>query len=265
MRAAETLDPTLRDIVAAARERLAPTRIILFGSRARGDARPDSDYDVLVETALRPTRAESWDAVEEVRVARRIAIDLHVRAPGDLERRAPDPGWIDGEIVRDGILLYCAPVPAPAPAPDTAAAADVPPRVREPSPSGPPGEWPSVAAWLEKADRDMQHAELAMAQPNPFWEIIAFHAQQAAEKTMKAGLVMRGRRPPRTHKLSELFAELSATGVVLPDLTHDCKALERYAIDGRYPSDVAIPTDAEGRALVESARRIISAVRALRS
>jgi predicted nucleotidyltransferase len=42
--------------------RLAPdlkaagvTRLSLFGSRARGDARPDSDLDVLVDTTIRGT------------------------------------------------------------------------------------------------------------------------------------------------------------------------------------------------------------------
>lgn len=53
----EIIDIPLQAIVDKLRE-LAPalkavgvTRLFLFGSRARGDARPDSDLDVLVETA----------------------------------------------------------------------------------------------------------------------------------------------------------------------------------------------------------------------
>ena len=38
----------LNEIVRRVVEVADPDRIILFGSRARGDARPDSDYDVLV-------------------------------------------------------------------------------------------------------------------------------------------------------------------------------------------------------------------------
>jgi predicted nucleotidyltransferase len=30
-------------------DRIGPCRLILFGSRARGDAQPDSDMDILVE------------------------------------------------------------------------------------------------------------------------------------------------------------------------------------------------------------------------
>jgi HEPN domain-containing protein/predicted nucleotidyltransferase len=252
MRAADMLDPVLSDIVAAARERLAPSRIILFGSRARGDARPDSDYDVLVETELQPTIAEAWTSVDAVRDARHVSIDVHVRAPGELERRRSDPGWIDGEIMRDGVLLYGTG--------STVERVEQLHHVCEP----PSGEWPSVRAWLHRADRDMQLVDREMARSDPLWEIIAFHAQQAAEKTMKAGLVMRGRRPPRTHLLSQLFAELLATGAPLPDLATDWKGLEPYAVEGRYPNAVAIPTDADGRALVESARRIMTAVLALR-
>ena len=40
----EVLDEIVRRIV----EAVDPDRIILFGSRARGDADPDSDYDILI-------------------------------------------------------------------------------------------------------------------------------------------------------------------------------------------------------------------------
>ncbi|MBP8953053.1 MAG: nucleotidyltransferase domain-containing protein, partial [Armatimonadetes bacterium] len=38
----------LDEIVRRIREAVDPDKIILFGSRARGDAGPDSDYDILI-------------------------------------------------------------------------------------------------------------------------------------------------------------------------------------------------------------------------
>jgi predicted nucleotidyltransferase len=42
-------DPVLDYIVELARNRIQPTRILLFGSRARGDHRERSDYDLAFE------------------------------------------------------------------------------------------------------------------------------------------------------------------------------------------------------------------------
>ena len=41
-------DPVLAEVVRRLREAYRPVRIYLFGSKARGDAGPDSDYDLLV-------------------------------------------------------------------------------------------------------------------------------------------------------------------------------------------------------------------------
>ena len=43
-------------------------RVVLFGSRARGDSRPDSDYDVAVFLRSLPDRAKELNRLADLRV-----------------------------------------------------------------------------------------------------------------------------------------------------------------------------------------------------
>src|SRR5581483_7261470 len=86
VRGAETEnDECLDALVQALVRGVQPNRVILFGSRARGDARPDSDYDIVVELPF--DRAEYWTAHAKVTTAlrateRRVSVDVLVRQPG---------------------------------------------------------------------------------------------------------------------------------------------------------------------------------------
>jgi HEPN domain-containing protein len=48
---------------------------------------------------------------------------------------------------------------------------------------------PSMRAWVEKATDDLEAAETLLAREPPKSSAAAFHAQQAAEKDLKAALV----------------------------------------------------------------------------
>jgi hypothetical protein len=51
----------------------------------------------------------------------------------------------------------------------------------------------NFSAWLRKADHDLLNIQNNLAAKDIPWDTVCFHAQQAAEKVLKAFLVARGR------------------------------------------------------------------------
>lgn len=101
-------DEVLRHITDTIVQQFHPRRIILFGSRARGEAQPDSDYDVLVEmdTALpfhlRMTR------VYEAFGMRPWSMDVLVFTPSEVEEERAKVYSVVKIAEREGKLLYVA-------------------------------------------------------------------------------------------------------------------------------------------------------------
>lgn len=239
----------LDEIVARLIATFHPTRIFLFGSRARGDARADSDYDFLVEIDKPPS--------EEIRITGsgmtwledfpEIGVQVHLRLPGALERRQNDPGRIDWDVAREGKLVYAS---------DVLPAAPISSRifVKEPSPEPPE----SLREWIEQAEKDLRVAAYLASNFAEFRDAICFHSQQAAEKFLKALVISHHRHPARTHKLRDLLANLREIGVTLDDLAQDCGFLTRFAVE-RYPPKKVTEDDA--RRALPAAERIAAAVR----
>jgi len=92
--------------------------------------------------------------------------------------------------------------------------------------------------------------------------VASFHAQQAAEKTVKAALVIEQIRFPRTHELERLRSLLPA-GWELPD-RETLAGLSRFAVAGRYPESLfdagPEPTWADAEEAVRLAESVETAV-----
>ena len=57
----------------------------------------------------------------------------------------------------------------------------------------------AVCEWLERALRDLKAAKILMKEE--LFNESAFHSQQAVEKALKALLVVRHIKPPKTHDI----------------------------------------------------------------
>jgi HEPN domain-containing protein/predicted nucleotidyltransferase len=242
----EWLPEVIEDIVA----KVDPVRIILFGSRAKSSARPDSDIDLLV---VMPEGTDRRKAM--VQIASRIdrtdcGIDVLVATPAVLEAQADNPGLIYGQILRTGRDVYRVPGH----------------RTSEPLPDYSAGDAGSPTAWLRHARADLSLAEAAPPD-GVVLELLCFHAQQAAEKALKAVWILIAHEwPPRSHHLLYLLSMLREAGVSdpLPLEVEAAQQLTRYAVITRYPGDVGVMDEAEwqraiadARAVVEWAERVI--------
>jgi len=94
--------------------------------------------------------------------------------------------------------------------------------------------------WLEKAEGDYATAgRETRARRRPNYDAACFHAQQTAEKYLKAFLQERGASFPRTHSLIELLElclPLDGSFELLRDLL---VLLDRYSVSYRYPGESA--------------------------
>jgi HEPN domain-containing protein len=99
--------------------------------------------------------------------------------------------------------------------------------------------------WLEFAKSDLRLANLAAADPVIRREQICFHAQQAAEKAIKAILLLNRIEFPLTHDIEELLEVAESNGMDLPEDVKESGLLTPYAVDSRYPGYWFEVTEAE--------------------
>lgn len=90
-----------------------------------------------------------------------------------------------------------------------------------------------VDRWLAYARDDLRAAEELRSSEIPA-RISCFHAQQAAEKAMKAVFVLEQVDYPYTHDLVKL-AEALPPGWTVGATSADLADLSRWAVESRYP------------------------------
>jgi predicted nucleotidyltransferase len=102
-------DPVLTELVRRLVDVYHPLRIYLFGSTARGDAGPDSDYDVLLLVPDdAPPEQKDCDLAYRALRGLRIAKDILVWTRTEFDRRLHLKASLPSTVLREGKLLYAA-------------------------------------------------------------------------------------------------------------------------------------------------------------
>lgn len=95
---------------------------------------------------------------------------------------------------------------------------------------------PEVAEWVEKAEEDYDGALVLMRQrTRPLPNLVCFHAQQCAEKYIKAALVNHKTSFPNTHDLITLHDLLEPSVSDLKNVFDSISVLSPYGVGVRYP------------------------------
>lgn len=183
---AEDADSHLEEIKRLLVAAVHPSRLVLFGSHARGEPQPDSDLDILVvlpsSTAtgapfVRSGHSRTWleASMSSSRASRR-------RGRAD---ESPGP---------------CSTRPSPKDARSTKMAPDA--------------CQAEATKWLASACGDLRGAQAIIRSEGAPARLAAFLAQQAVEKALKAGLFLSEVPVPRSHSLDRLLGLLPHHWVV---------------------------------------------------
>jgi predicted nucleotidyltransferase len=99
-------DRLINDIVRRVVDTAQPEKVILFGSRARGDARPNSDFDLLV---IKPSDEPRYRRAIPLYVALAdlpVEVEVMVYTPQEVEEWSGVPQAFVTTAVREGKTIY---------------------------------------------------------------------------------------------------------------------------------------------------------------
>jgi predicted nucleotidyltransferase len=89
-------------------KRLKVSKIILFGSRAKGTAREDSDWDFFVIIDKKLSFNEKWDIIDEIKIKIKLAKlkipnDILLKSVDEVEESKDDVGRITYYVLKEGV------------------------------------------------------------------------------------------------------------------------------------------------------------------
>jgi len=114
----------------------------------------------------------------------------------------------------------------------------------------------SARNWIERARSSLALAKVEKPD-DCLWEDLCFHAQQAAEKAIKAVLVGHNIPFRFVHDINELLSDLQRAGVTIPAEFENAGTLNEYAVMTRYPGPYEIVSESDYLHAVGQAEAIV--------
>lgn len=87
---------------------------------------------------------------------------------------------------------------------------------------------------LKKAEQDLAVLKLLKSESDISSDILGFHAQQSAEKMIKAVLAYHHVKYPFTHRLTDLIDSINDQGIIFPKNFDEIRFLTPFAVEFRY-------------------------------
>jgi HEPN domain-containing protein len=108
--------------------------------------------------------------------------------------------------------------------------------------------------WIEHAEDDFANAQKLIRGRKPSIYGACFHAQQCAEKYVKAMLVFKNKPFPMTHDLLIINSLLEQAGILMDIPEDSLDTLSAYAVATRYPG--AKPTLEDAKDAISIAKTV---------
>lgn len=242
----EVTEGLLAEIVRRIKSVGDPLKIVLFGSRARGDYKPDSDIDILViEEESDPSRMKSikYNAALRDLYPEKTVVVYGRRAVEDWKNV---PAHILTVALAQGRVLYDSGQYG-----DRKGGLEHAGRVAESPGDKTPGDLAQL--WFEKGNGDIRAARQLLKGENCY-DGVCFHAQQAVEKYLKGFLAFNNIVADKTHDLDALARQcLALQPIAEPDVSLLAK-LTPYAVKARYDFEFSPSLEEAKKALTVAER-----------
>lgn len=115
--------------------------------------------------------------------------------------------------------------------------------------------------WVRKAEGDFKAAGHLLKGGEDYLFGTAFHAQQSAEKYIKAFLVWQQIEFPKSHDIGKLMALAAEVAPDLPEILAEAKTLTPFGVDYRYPGDYPEVTTGDAEAALVLATLVRDEIR----